>query len=246
MKTYVISDVHGLWTRFSDFLDILQEDDSVYVLGDVVDRGPDGIKILRYIMDHPQQFKMLLGNHEHMMLSYLEETKGVDMSKASLWQIKNIRHLYDWWVLRNQGLPTLDAYEGLSSEMQEEVLHFIKSLPVAYPSIKVGDNVFYLVHSMPGSLDKNVVLQTDLTGKKEINRYVWERDDLPTSFYVDDRIVVSGHTMTIFRHGKLEVYISKDEDGNVRYIDIDCGCAMNTSESRLACLCLDDLSIQYF
>ena len=95
MKTYAISDVHGLWPKFSDFLDTLEPDDIVYVLGDVIDRGPEGIQILQYIIDHPDQFKMVIGNHEDMMLRYIEATKGVDLEKASYFQIKEIRRLYD-------------------------------------------------------------------------------------------------------------------------------------------------------
>ena len=39
----------------------LQQDDTLYVLGDVADRFPDGIAILRELMGMPN-VKMLLGN----------------------------------------------------------------------------------------------------------------------------------------------------------------------------------------
>ena len=246
MKTYVISDVHGLWPKFSDFVDTLEPDDLVYVLGDVIDRGPEGIQILQYIKDHPEQFKMVIGNHEDMMLRYIEATKGVDLEKASYFQIKEISRLYDWWVIRNQGEPTLADYERLSDSKQEKVHQFIKNLPVAYTNVKVGENTFYLVHSTADRLEKEVVLQSDLEEPDEIKRYIWTRPTNIEDYYVDGKIVVSGHTMTIKHHGKLEIYISKDEDANIRYIDIDCGCAMNRKESKLAALCLDDLSVQYF
>ena len=48
----------------------LQPEDTLYVLGDVIDRNPDGIKILRQIMAMPNA-KMLLGNHELMMMNAL-------------------------------------------------------------------------------------------------------------------------------------------------------------------------------
>ena len=71
MATYVISDVHGMGEKFDALLKILSSADTVYVLGDVIDRGPDGIRILQTIM-HDQRFKMILGNHEHMMMDFLE------------------------------------------------------------------------------------------------------------------------------------------------------------------------------
>ena len=66
---YVMSDIHGNEPKFNSVMDQinLQPDDTLYILGDVIDRHPGGIKILRKLMAMPN-VKMLLGNHEHMML----------------------------------------------------------------------------------------------------------------------------------------------------------------------------------
>lgn len=62
--TYVLSDIHGNLQRFESILAQinLQPDDTLYILGDVIDRYPDGIKILRRIMKMPNA-RMLIGNH---------------------------------------------------------------------------------------------------------------------------------------------------------------------------------------
>ena len=67
---YVMADIHGNMRRFKSVMNQinLQPEDTLYVLGDVVDRYPDGIKILRMIMSMPNA-KMLLGNHEYMMMN---------------------------------------------------------------------------------------------------------------------------------------------------------------------------------
>lgn len=46
---YVTSDIHGRIRRFHSILDQidLKDEDSLYILGDVIDRNPDGIRILR-------------------------------------------------------------------------------------------------------------------------------------------------------------------------------------------------------
>ena len=46
---YVLSDIHGNERRFDSILEQikLQPDDTLYILGDVVDRHPGGIRILR-------------------------------------------------------------------------------------------------------------------------------------------------------------------------------------------------------
>lgn len=52
MSTYVMSDIHGNSRRFQSILDQikLQPEDTLYILGDVIDRFPDGIRILRQLM----------------------------------------------------------------------------------------------------------------------------------------------------------------------------------------------------
>ena len=66
---YVMSDIHGNIPRFESIMEQidLQPEDTLYILGDVIDRYPNGIKLLRRVMAMPN-IKMLLGNHEYMML----------------------------------------------------------------------------------------------------------------------------------------------------------------------------------
>lgn len=76
--TYVMSDIHGNSKRFDSVMEQikLQLEDTLYILGDVIDRYSDGIRILRRIMKMPN-VKMLLGNHEYMMLEALQEQKDI-------------------------------------------------------------------------------------------------------------------------------------------------------------------------
>lgn len=78
--TYVLSDIHGRKDRFDNILKQidLQPDDTLYILGDVIDRNPDGVAILRQIMAMPN-VKMLLGNHEYMMLQAISYYNDADI-----------------------------------------------------------------------------------------------------------------------------------------------------------------------
>lgn len=69
---YVMSDIHGCDARYRDILKQikLKAEDHLYILGDVIDRGPNGLGILRDIMKKDNT-TLLLGNHEHMMLEAL-------------------------------------------------------------------------------------------------------------------------------------------------------------------------------
>lgn len=50
-----MSDIHGEYDKFMELLDKikLKETDTLYILGDILDRGPHPIKTLRKLMDMP-------------------------------------------------------------------------------------------------------------------------------------------------------------------------------------------------
>ena len=45
---YAVSDLHGCYDKYTKLLERLNmtSEDSLYILGDIVDRGSDGIKIV--------------------------------------------------------------------------------------------------------------------------------------------------------------------------------------------------------
>ena len=78
---YVMSDIHGHRRRFDSVKKQinLQPEDTLYILGDVIDRNPDCIRILQQLRAMPNVV-MLLGNHEYMMLDAL-----YNIPDASCW-----------------------------------------------------------------------------------------------------------------------------------------------------------------
>ena len=72
MATYVISDIHGEYERFMELLEEieLKDTDTLYVLGDVLDRGEHPIKVILKLMEMPNAF-CIVGNHEVMALECL-------------------------------------------------------------------------------------------------------------------------------------------------------------------------------
>lgn len=54
MATYVISDVHGDYEGYMKILELIQfsDKDSLYVNGDVIDRGMGGVRFLQHMMMH--------------------------------------------------------------------------------------------------------------------------------------------------------------------------------------------------
>ena len=62
---YITSDIHGCYEEFMELLETIKfsKEDTLYILGDMIDRGPEPIKVLQYIMKQ-DNMKVILGNHE--------------------------------------------------------------------------------------------------------------------------------------------------------------------------------------
>ena len=66
--TYVMSDIHGQFDALMRMLEQIgfTEEDELYILGDVIDRGSKSIECIKWIMEQDNVLT-LLGNHELML-----------------------------------------------------------------------------------------------------------------------------------------------------------------------------------
>lgn len=74
MARWVITDIHGCNKTFVGLIDHLEleEQDTLYLLGDYIDRGPDSkgvLDIITTLQHNGVDIRCLRGNHEQMMLS---------------------------------------------------------------------------------------------------------------------------------------------------------------------------------
>ncbi len=232
---YVMSDIHGNLRRFESVLAQiqLQPEDTLYILGDVIDRHPDGIRILRRIMAAPNM-KMLLGNHEFMMLRALGHP--YDPGDRDFDPDASLLHWY-----RNGGGVTHRHLKYLRKALRAEIISYLRSLPLNI-DITVAGRPYKLVHAAPVELYTPYDLYTGPS-----HFAVWKRwpDDTPL---LTDRTVIFGHTPTrYFQAGcPMTVYHAPDRIG------IDCGSGYPEDPAyelaaygRLACLRLDDLQPFY-
>ncbi|SFC65904.1 serine/threonine protein phosphatase 1 [Tropicimonas isoalkanivorans] len=84
--TYAIGDIHGCFSKLERMLDEIGRDragrdaDLVF-LGDYIDRGGKSCPVLRHVhrmqQDDPDHVICLVGNHDRMMLQFLEAPVGV-------------------------------------------------------------------------------------------------------------------------------------------------------------------------
>jgi predicted phosphodiesterase len=67
-KVYAIADIHGMYSLWRSVIESLDETDTLYVLGDCGDRGPEGWKIIREALADPRVI-YIRGNHDQMLLN---------------------------------------------------------------------------------------------------------------------------------------------------------------------------------
>lgn len=112
MATYIIGDVHGCYKPLKKLLkkiDFNPSKDCLWFVGDIVNRGPDSLKTLVFIMSLGNSAKMVLGNHDfHLLAAYAglkKFQKKTDTLKPIL-EHKNADNMIDW--LRHQPLIIRD------------------------------------------------------------------------------------------------------------------------------------------
>ncbi|MBO4963238.1 MAG: metallophosphoesterase, partial [Clostridia bacterium] len=68
---YVISDIHGEYDLFLKLLNKINfsSSDEMIVCGDIIDKGVDSIKLLKYVMTK-DNIRCIIGNHEYYFLKY--------------------------------------------------------------------------------------------------------------------------------------------------------------------------------
>jgi bis(5'-nucleosyl)-tetraphosphatase (symmetrical) len=72
MATWIIGDIHGCFETLERLLDRIQFDrhrDRVIQVGDLVNKGPMSLEVLRWAMGLGDRFQMVLGNHEIHLLA---------------------------------------------------------------------------------------------------------------------------------------------------------------------------------
>jgi serine/threonine protein phosphatase 1 len=84
MKTFIIGDVHGRCAQLQSLLEMLPRDeasDRLVFLGDLIDRGPDAPgcvdHVLRLCRDNQELVTCLRGNHEQMLLDFIEGSSNI-------------------------------------------------------------------------------------------------------------------------------------------------------------------------
>lgn len=186
-----IGDIHGCYEPLRKLitrLDAVTEGDETAVfVGDYVDRGPRSREVLSWLLEmnqtYPEKVICLMGNHERMLLDFLDDPVG----RAARW-------------FRNGGFDTLDSFgvvlrdrtvdpdvaleiaHALEAAMPEGMLDWLRCLPLRWSSGNV-----HCVHAAlsprraPDDQPDKVLL--------------WGHHDFMNTPRDDGQFVVHGHTI---------------------------------------------------
>lgn len=230
---YAMSDIHGEYDKYKAMLEQIHFswDDDLYVLGDVIDRGPKPVEVLRDMSMRGNVFP-ILGNHEavaiHMLEKLLTEMVEENCNMDVFEELD--RKLRDW--RQDGGGTTIAGFQSLSKEEKFVLLDYLREF-APYEIVDAGNRRFVLVHAGLQNFSENRPLHS-----YGVDELIFDRQDLSRRYYSDpNTFVVVGHIPTLAITGEAKIH---EENNN---ICIDCGSSM--PGGRLACLCLDTMQAFY-
>ena len=135
MAVYAIGDIQGCYEQLQRLLELIAFDptkDRLWFAGDLVNRGPDSLKVLRFVKSLGDSAVCVLGNHDLHLLAMSEQ---VDKHKD----------------------PNNSLEQVLTAPDRDELLHWLRHRPVMHRSSKRN---FSMVHAgLPPQWDIPTALQ---------------------------------------------------------------------------------------
>ena len=101
MRTFFISDIHGNFCVFKKLIDYVKFDpgkDKLIIGGDLINRGPRSAHMLQWAREHhknyPGNVHILAGNHEEMMIWFINELSPIWMEFGGDETIDSFKKVY--------------------------------------------------------------------------------------------------------------------------------------------------------
>ena len=228
--TYVMSDIHGDYERYMQMLETInldEERDTLYILGDVIDFGEGSMKILDDMSSRPNVYP-IIGEHEYTALPLLSRLSGNAKESAVAVAAlgKEALAAFAAWG-KNGGEATAREFFALSPDDRAWLVDYLGEF-APYEEVSVGGKGYLLVHAGLQNFAKGRAAED-----YDIAELISESPDYG-KVYFEDKILVTGHKPT--------VEINPGYKGKIfalnNHIAIDCGAAYGLP---LGCLRLDDM-----
>jgi len=141
MARYAIGDIQGCMSSLERLLETIEFDrarDEVWLVGDLVNRGPRSLDVLRWARDLGERATVVLGNHDLHLLARIagvapakkrdtldEVLAAPDRDELCAWlRARRLLHVEDGWLLVHAGLHhawTATHARELAGELEAEL-----------------------------------------------------------------------------------------------------------------------------
>ncbi len=169
-RRFVISDIHGCAKTFSALLKKihLHKTDTLYLLGDYVNRGPDSKGVLDHVLKlfkNGYDVRASLGNHDELLIRAYEFPEVIDFFKKG-----------------KAGKRTLKSFDVKSAdEIPAKYYEFLKGLPLYF----ILDD-FVLVHAGLNFSKEDPF--------EDIGAMMWTKNHRVVRKRIGGRRIISGHS----------------------------------------------------
>ena len=246
---YCISDIHGCFAEFKKLLGQIKfsDQDQLYILGDLIDRGPNVDKCVEWLVDHrandpDSNVHFLMGNHEEMMSWALEGSWHkfrFDCLNRSMWEQNGGKQTIR--QLKHNVAPTdIDAFQKI-------VENAPKGTTLAHPA--TGETILLSHAGIRPAEPESEYGEWLIQSEEDL---MWIGREWYTAREQPPFQVISGHVPTMalaYNETMRTLYPNACEDGDLCRImhigykhDIDCGCIFG---GKLGVLMLDTWEEDY-
>lgn len=232
MSTYVISDIHGCKDEFDQMLKLIDfsDYDTLWINGDVCDRGKQSIPLLQEIMAH-DNMHLIFGNHDVWLARYCQELIDAKRDNNSVDMTDDLMN----WLHYNGGYRTADQFMDLSFPECYDIKLYLED-KLLYKYLTVKGRKFLLIHA---GIDKDHLYpDVDVSQISEFS-LIWSHIDLDDNPF-DDTTLIVGHNPTFLYGPEYDGKIIHAKNDTMFHID--CGCVFGRT---LGCLRLDDMQEFY-
>lgn len=219
-RVVAVSDVHGNLPFLRGLLDKISfgEEDTLVILGDLLEKGPCSLDTLRYVMELSRTHTVhaVCGNCDNLLRDFLASDGERDSSFFQFYyQTWRERSLL-WQMCNEVGLP-LTGLEDLATARQVLPQYFRPELDFlwAMPTVVRTDRFLFVHGGVPRE-----------EGLEELDAWrCMKNDDFLHQGHQFDRWVIVGHWPVTLYHGRVPC-AAPLVDRQSRIVSIDGGCVL--------------------
>lgn len=250
MGTYVVGDIHGHFDELMSLKEKIEnlDPDAVFILvGDILDRGPKSLEMIRWVMEHISKdgkYRMVLGNHEDLKIKWWKKYKRN--------RCENEQYSFHKFLIKGE----------VSESEVEAMIEFFESLPIVIEmdvQTKEKEQHYIIAHAAMSSdfltEDGHFIYEMleceswlrdgeEETGVEPRMHILWNRN-FWGNLWKQDTIFVHGHTPTCVNDLTVRGAVPGRIDFKEKDINVDCGIHIYDRYRNLAAIRLEDLEEIY-